>query len=212
MTTAPLIGKSGAGLDGGQSVFGLDISMEVFFSDAAFVMSVYSLWRTSLRRASLRVFVSPLIRYASPYQNSVFEVFEVPLTVINEGAQTGTILAFDLEVTNAQNGASKLFYSAGLGPWSLARVKGEGLTPFTPVSLRGGSSQSETILFYARNDSQVKQIVETPARYRFAIKPLTALRGKQKPLRFEMTLPHLDHRAFTSGGGTLPLHKASWSA
>ena len=120
-------------------MLGVDLSAEVF-SGVAVAMSMYSLWR-------MRVFVSPLIRYASPYQNSVFEVFEIPLTVINEGAQTGTILSFDLEVTNSQNGTSKLFYSAGLGPWSLARVKGEGLTPFTPVSLTGGSSQSETILF-----------------------------------------------------------------
>ena len=177
-------------------------------------MSMYSLWRTSLQRANMRVFVSPLIRYASPYQNSVFEVFEIPLTVINEGAQTGTILSFDLEVTNAQNGVSKFFYSAGLGPWSLARVKGEGLTPFTPVSLTGRSSQSETILFYARNDSRVMQIVEAPTQYRFAITPQAVqgpalLRRKPKPLMFEMTLPYLDHRAFTSGGGTLPMHNAS---
>ena len=179
--------------------------------------SCSTLPRTSLQRADMRVFVSPLIRYASPYQNSIFEVFEIPLTVINEGAQTGTILSFDLEVTNSQNGASKHFYSAGLGPWSLARVKGEGLTPFTPVSLTGRSSQSETILFYARNDSRVMQIVEAPAQYRFAITPQAAqrsalLRRSPKPLMFEMTLPYLDHRAFTSGGGTIPMHNASWSA
>jgi hypothetical protein len=196
-------------------VLDVGVSAEVF-SGVAVAMSMYSLWRTSLQRADLRVFVAPLIRYASPYQNSIFEVFEIPLTVINEGAQTGTILSFDLEVTNAQNGASKHFYSAGLGPWSLAR-KGEGLTPFTPVSLTGRSSQSETILFYARNDSRVMQIVEAPTQYRFAITPQAAqrpalLRRRPKPLMFEMTLPYLDHRAFTSGGGTLPMHNASWSA
>jgi hypothetical protein len=58
------------------------------------------------------------------------------------------------------------------------------------------------------------QIVEAPAQYRFAITPLTTkrrsfLRRRPKPLMFEMTLPYLDHRAFTSGGGTLPMHKAS---
>ncbi len=193
-------------------MFGVGVSAEVF-SGVAVAMSMYSLWRTSLKRADLHVFVSPVIRYASPYQNSIFEVFEIPLTVINEGAQTGTILSFDLEVTNSQNGTSKLFYSAGLGPWSLAKVKGEGLMPFTPVSLTGRSSQSETVLFYARNDSRVMQVVEAPAQYRFAITPLTAqrsalLRRNPKPLLFNMTLPYLDHRAFSSGGGTLPLHKA----
>ncbi len=195
-------------------MFGIEISAEVS-SGVALVTSMYSLWRTSLKWADLRVFVSPLIRYASPYQNSIFEVFEIPLTVINSGAQTGTILSFDLEVTNAQNGASKHFYSAGLGPWSLGKVKGEGLTPFTPVSLNGRSSQSETVLFYARTDATVMQIVEAPAQYSFAITPLTAqryafLRRQPKPLMFDMTLSYLDHRAFTSGGGTLPLHNTSW--
>ena len=69
-------------------MLGFGVSAEVF-SGVAVAMSMYSLWRTSLKRADLRVFVSPLIRYASPYQNSVFEVFEIPLTVINEGAQRG---------------------------------------------------------------------------------------------------------------------------
>ncbi len=190
------------------------ISAEVF-SGVAVAVSVYSLWRTSLKRADLRVFVPPLIRYASPYQNSVFEVFEIPLTVINEGAQTGTILSFDLEVTNPQNGASKLFYSAGLGPWSLAKVQGESLIPFAPMSLSGRSSQSETVLFYARNNSRVRQIAEAPAQYKFAITLLTAgrkglFRRKAKPLAFEMEMPYLDHRAFTSGSGTLPLNNPDW--
>ena len=125
------------------------ISAEVF-SGVAVLLSGYSLWQTSLRRAQLQTFVSPLIRYASPYQNSIFEVFEIPLTVLNEGARSGTVLSMELEVNNPQTGASKYFYSAGLGPWSLAKVQGEGLLPFTPLSLPGHSSQSATILFYAR--------------------------------------------------------------
>jgi len=197
-------------------VFGIGISAEVF-SGVALALSAYSLWSTSLKAARLRVYVPPLIRYASPYQNSVFEVFEIPLTVINEGAQTGTILSFDLEVTNPQTGASKLFYSAGFGPWSLAKAQGENLVPFAPLSLSGRSSQSETVLFYARSDSKIRQIVEAAARYQFAITPLLArrrglFRRKPKFFTFEMILPYLDHRAFTSGAGSLPLHNASWRA
>ena len=72
---------------GGTSVVDFTgVSAEVF-SGVAVALSGYSLWQTSLKQADLQVFVPPLIRYASPYQNSIFEVFEVPLTVINEGAQ-----------------------------------------------------------------------------------------------------------------------------
>jgi hypothetical protein len=195
------------------------VSAEVF-SGVAVAVSGYSLWQTSLKQADLQLFIPPLIRYASPYQNSIFEVFEIPLTIVNEGAQTGTVLSLDLEVTNPQSGATKPFYSAGLGPWSLAKVQGESLSPFTPLSLTGRSSRSNTVLFYARNDATVAQIVDAPALYRFEMTLLTARRegfslfggSKSKPLLFEMNLPFLDHRAFTSGGGTLPLHHPNWQA
>jgi hypothetical protein len=32
------------------------------------------------------------------------------------------------------------------------------------------------------------------------------------PLRFEMVLPELDHRAFTSGSGTVALHQKDWQS
>jgi hypothetical protein len=203
---------------GGTSVVDFTgVSAEVF-SGVAVALSGYSLWQTSLKQADLQVFVPPLIRYASLYQNSIFEVFEVPLTVINEGAQTGTVLSLDLEVTNLQTGTVKHFYSAGLGPWSLAKVQGEGLEPFTPLSLAGRASQSTTVLFYARNDARVRQIIEGPGLYNFAMSLLTARREgysffggvKSRNLTFEMNLPYMDHRAFTSGGGTLPLHHPHW--
>lgn len=231
MISTGLIDKLSCTVDGGGS--NLEMSLWAFegnnvvdftgvsaeiFSGVAVVVSGYSLWQTSLKRADLEVFVPPLIRYASPYQNSMFEVFEIPLTVINEGAQTGTILSLDLEVTNPHSGVSKNFYSAGLGPWNLAKAQGEGLLPFTPLSLAGRASQSETVLFYARNDARVRQIVEGPGPYQFAMTLLTARRNgfslfgrsKSRSLLFEMNLPYLDHRAFTSGSGTLPLHHPNW--
>jgi hypothetical protein len=182
------------------------------FSGIAVAVSGYSLWQTALRGADLRVFVPPLIRYASPYQNSTFEVFEIPLTAVNEGARTGTVLSLDLEVTNPQTHASKQFYSAGLGPWSIAKAHGEGLVPFTPFSLAGRTSHSATVLFYAREDSRILQITDGPGQYQFALSLQTAHRskGSAKPLEFKMNLPYMDHRAFTGGSGTLPLHQPEW--
>jgi hypothetical protein len=188
------------------------------FSGVAVALSGYSLWQTTLKQSDLKVFVPPLIRYASPYQNSMFEVFEIPLTVINEGARAGTILSLDLEVRNVHMGASKSFYSAGLGPWSLAKVHGEGLQPFTPLALAGHTSHSATLLFYARNDSRVRQVVEDQGHYEFSLSLATAHQGglpflrprEPEPMTFSMILPFMDHRAFTSGAGTLPLHNPDW--
>ncbi len=182
------------------------------FSGVAVVVSGYSLWQTSLRGPALRVFVPPLIRYASPYTNSNFEIFEIPLTVTNEGARTGTVVSLDLEVINPRNGALKKFYSAGLGPWSLGKVRGEGLVPFTPFSLPGRTSQSATVLFYAREDSRVQQVADGPGSYRFGLTLLSESRRESKPMNFEMNMPFMDARAFTSGSGTLALHHPEWQA
>ena len=177
----------------------------------AVAVSGYNFWHTSLRQPVLRAFVPPVMRYASPYQNSIFEVFEVPLTIVNEGARTGTVLSLNLQVTNVK-GISKHFYSAGLGSWSMGKVRGEGLSPFTPISLPGRTSHSAVILFYSREDSTVLQVAEEAGRFKFALSLLTAQRQETEVLDFDMKLPYMDHRAFTSGGGTLPLHHPEWQA
>ncbi len=186
-------------------------------SAAAFVVSAYSLYQTTLKRASLKMFVSPVIRYASPYQNSNFEAFAVPITITNEGARTGTIMSMDLQVRAPERDVIKRFYSADLGQWSIERSRTGDFRPFSPIVLAGRTSHTETILFHARRDEPVMQIVDKEGPYHFMLAIQTTMnesvgffsRLKQKPPRpllFEMVLPVLDHRAFTSGSGTLPLH------
>jgi len=186
-------------------------------SAAAFAVSAFSLYQTTLKRASLKVFVSPVIRYASPYQNSNFEAFAVPLTVTNQGARTGTIVSMDLQVRAPERNAIKRFYSADIGQWSIEKSRSGDFRPFAPIVLAGRSSHTETILFHARRDEPVMQIIDKEGPYEFMLTLQTTLeeglgffgRLRQKPprpLMFEMVLPVLDHRAFTSGSGTLPLH------
>ena len=106
-------------------------------SAAAFVLSAYSLYQTTLKRASLRVFVSPVIRYASPYQNSNFEAFAVPVTITNEGARTGTVMSVDLQVRAPERDLIKRFYSADLGQWSIEKSRTGDFRPFSPIVLAG---------------------------------------------------------------------------
>jgi hypothetical protein len=186
-------------------------------SAAAFVISAYSLYQTTLKRAGIRVFVSPVIRYASPYQNSNFEAFAVPLTLTNEGARTGIIVSMDLQVRAPERDVIKRFYSADIGQWSIEKNRTGDFRPFAPIVLAGRTSHTETILFHARRDEPVMQIVDTEGSYQFMLTMQTTLEERAgflsrlrqkppKPLLFEMGLPMLDHRAFTSGSGTLPLH------
>jgi hypothetical protein len=197
------------------------ISGSEIFSGIALMFSGVSLWHTSLRGPELLAFAPPVIRYASPYQNSIFEAFEIPLTIINTGARTGTVLSCDLLVLNDERRQAKRFYSACIGPWVRDRAPSS-FEPFAPISLGGRASQSKTLLFYPRHDETVMQIVPAAGRFRFILRINMAgakLRsvvtnfiggGAPNPLTFEMELPELDHRAFTQGSGSVVLNQLDW--
>lgn len=91
-------------------------------SGIALLFSGFSLWETSLKAANLEVFVPPVVYYAAPYGNN-FEMINVPVTLVNDGAQTGTVLHLDLEVTNPRTKQTKRFYSAEFGVWSMDRAR-----------------------------------------------------------------------------------------
>jgi len=40
----------------------------------------------------------------------------------------------------------------------------------------------------------------------------SSLKPHGQPLTFEMVLPELDHRAFSSGAGTVMLHQKEWQS
>jgi len=130
-------------------------------------------------------------------------------------------MSMDLVVRSPERNRSKRFYSADLGVWSIEKSRSGDFRPFAPIVLAGRSSHTETILFHARRDEQVMQIVEKEGTYQFTLMLIAALkedfglidrlwRKPSKPTTFEMELPVLDHRAFTSGSGTLALHHKNW--
>jgi hypothetical protein len=189
----------------------------------ALVFSAYNLWQSSLRPADLKIFVPPVINYASPFQNSNFEAFAIPITITNEGARTGTVLSMTLVVTDPTKNISKRFYGADFGQWTNAKFNSGDFRPFAPISIPGRTSHTDTVQFYARTDETVMQIVQDAGRFQFTLAldaPTSEdfgiadrlLKKATQPLTFEMDLPELDHRAFTSGSGTVALHQKEWQS
>jgi hypothetical protein len=187
----------------------------------ALTFSGYSLWESSLKHSDLKVFVAPVIRYASPYQDGNFEVFAIPLTISNDGARTGTIMSMGLEVSDGKR--SKRFFSADFGQWSIEKARAGDFRPFVPIPLPGRSSYTEVVLFHARTDEMVMRIVEDAGNFTFKLSLDAALnenfgpvdrllRKDPQPLSFEMVLPDLDHRAFAHGSGTVALHQKDWQS
>jgi hypothetical protein len=192
-------------------------------SAIALLFSVYNFWQNSQRPPELRIFVPPVIDYASgPYPDSKFEAFAIPVTVVNQGARTGTILSMVLTVTDPKNNTSKRFYSANVGPYSQEKLRNGDRHPFAPISLAGRTSYTDTVQFLARGDQDLKPIVQAAGNFQFAI---TVDSPKVEygffdqmfskvvvPLNFEMVLQELDRRLFITGDGTIAMHEKDWQS
>jgi hypothetical protein len=184
------------------------IGVSEIIAGVALLVSGYSLWQSKLKRADLKVFVPPVIQYSSPYQNSNFEVFAIPVTLVNEGAQTGTVLSLELEVADPRTGSVKRFYSADFGRWTMEKTRSGGYQPFAPISLAGHARQTETVLFYTRGDEEKPdQLVREKGPYAFKLilddGSLEA--GRKAPsVEFTRELRWYDARAFNEG--TIPMY------
>lgn len=132
-------------------------------SAIAVLFSGFTLWDTSLQQSDLRIYVPPVIFYAGHQQNSNVEAIKIPVTIVNEGAQTGTVLSLNLDVADGA-GHSKGFYSASIVPEEGSPI------PFAPMVLQGHTSKTAILLFYTRGSAQkVEQIIAGPGQYRFSL-------------------------------------------
>jgi len=175
----------------------------------ALLFSAYSLYEASLRAPRLSIFVAPRIDYTDPDRpENVREVFILPITMANDGARTGTLLALSLEVVNPRTGQKKMFYSARLGAWGETPLR-----PFAPVVLAGRATFSQAVQFEPRKGETVPRILDLEAgTYKFKLTAETAAAqgpsgfraGGAPPLEFEMQIERLDYRRF-QGTGTMEM-------
>lgn len=188
-------------------------------SALALLFSGYSLWESSLKAPDIQIFVPPVIQYSSPYQNTNFEMFAVPVTFVNDGGRTGTVLSIDLEVTNGKTNETKRFQASDFGRWTMEKTRSGSYEPFAPISLAGKASRTETVLFYTKSPAEKpEQLVTEPGTFRFKVlveeagaggwPPLDAMTARSPPeVTFEAELRNYDARAFQNG--TLPLYAKS---
>jgi hypothetical protein len=139
-------------------------------SALALVFSGYSLWDSSLKAPELKVFVPPVTQYSSPYQNSNFEVIAVPMTLLNDGGRTGTVLSMELEATNPKTKETKHFYAADFGRWTMDKARANAFEPFAPIPLAGKASRTETVLFYPKTpEEKPEQLIHEPGVFGFKL-------------------------------------------
>ena len=129
-------------------------------SAIALIFSGFSFYESVLKAPKLAIYVPPQIAYTDPDRpDNPFEVFVLPVTLANDGARTGTVLALELKVTNPRTGKSKQFYAAQFGPWASKPHR-----PFAPISLAGKAAFSNAVQFFPRVGEKVPRIMDLEPR------------------------------------------------
>lgn len=188
-------------------------------SGFALIISGLSYYESSLKSAELAVYVPPMIHYA---RDGDSDVFNVPITIANDGAKNGTVLNMELEVENLRADAEKKkarFHSAFLGEYP--RDDKTINRSFAPLSISGHSTFTETVRFYPMDLNPLPFVVDDKGDYRFTLHITTArpdspgmvdaaLRTDPKPLTFELTLPFLSSQHLTFRRGTIAMYNKNW--
>lgn len=107
----------------------------------ALAFSGFSFYETVLKQARLRVYQPPLIHM---FREGYRDVFAIPITISNDGARRGTVLSFDLSVTNLDTSQSKSFQNLHFG-----KSPKEETRLFNPITVPGRSSFTDVVLFHA---------------------------------------------------------------
>ncbi len=187
-------------------------------SAIALIFSGFSFYESSLKSPDLSIYVPPMIHYARDGDN---DVFNVPVTITNDGAKAGTVLTMELVAENLRDGADRKtarFHSAFIGEHP--RTDEIINRSFAPISIPGNGTFTETIRFYPMEDP-LPFLVDDKGDYRFTLKlvtpephrgGLTDIMPAQTPppLSFEMKLPFISFQHLSFRRGTIAMFNKDW--
>lgn len=190
-------------------------------SAIAFLFSGVSFYMSALQQADLAVYVPPVLQYARDSGGEI-DVFALPVTIANNGANTGAVLAMELLVETAKDSAeprSKTFYSAFVGEHP--RDNQATNKAFAPIAVAGRATFSETIRFYPQGNPLPK-VLQDAGDYRFTLRLTVATPSEPTwvdrivavqapaPLTFTRTLPYLSDQHLGFRRGTIAMHAKDW--
>lgn len=196
--------------------------LATLISAFAFAFSAVSFYETVLKQPKIAVHVAPVVHYGRDSGGDI-EVLALPMTIVNEGAQGGTILAMELKVENPkpaiEGGAGRVHYAAFFGEHP--RQTDATNRAFAPVSVAGRSSFSDTVRFYPKGSFR-PHIIPDQGTYRMTLTVKTAApdnpsiidrifrQGDPAPLVFERTLPWISDQQLGMRRATIAMHAKDW--
>ena len=179
-------------------------------SVVALVFSGFSFYETVLKQAKMRFYEPPLIYM---YRQGFRDVFAIPLTISNDGAQRGTVLSFDLKIENLKTNETKTFQNLHFG----ASPKGDKRL-FTPITVPGRSSFSDVVLCHSfKTGSFVNTTGGVELPLRFTLKMNIDTTGEwfaaatPPPAVFDMTAAYIAGMRDMESGRPTQLHDLRWT-
>lgn len=181
-------------------------------------ISCVSFYMSALQGAQLDPYVPPVIQYGRDGGGDT-ELFAIPVTIANEGAQSGTVISMELEVQNLKSGATKRYYSAFIGEHP--REAASPNRQFAPLSIAGRAVFSETVRFYPAGNA-LPRVVDSEGEYAFRLQLNTAApaqasllgwlggRSQPAPITFQMTLPWISDQHLGFRRATIAMHAKDW--
>ena len=104
---------------------------------------------------------------------------------------------------------TKRFYAADFGRWTMERTRANAYEPFSPVSLAGRTSRTESVLFYTRGEEEKpEQLIRETGPYNFELTLELAESTARPAVKFERELRFYDARAFNNG--TIAMYAKDW--
>lgn len=188
------------------------------FSAVALAFSGISFYTSVLQGPQLEVYVPPTIHYGRDGGGET-ELFAIPITIANDGANSGTVISMELEVRSLKTNATKRYYSAFLGEHPR-----EGTLPnrqFAPISIPGHAVFADTVRFYPTGNA-LPRLIDAEGEYAFSLQLNTASppepslldrlggRTQPAPITFQMTLPWISDQQLGMRRGTIAMHAKDW--
>jgi hypothetical protein len=192
-------------------------ALATVLSAIALGFSGLSYYDSSLKSADMTVYVPPMVHYA----RDGADVFNVPVTISNDGAQSGTVLSLVLDVENMKPNAERKsvrFHGIFLGDYP--RDDKTPLRSFAPISVPGHGSVTETVRFYNMGE-MLPMLVTDKGDFRFTLTVNTAksssgflaslMQTELKPLTFDLNLPYFAVQRIAFQNGTIAMYNKDWN-
>ncbi|MGH1352997.1 MAG: hypothetical protein ACRBBN_19655 [Methyloligellaceae bacterium] len=194
-------------------MFGGGISnlMTAMVSAVAMLFSAFSFYESSVKKANLQIH-KPVNFYM--FREDFRDVLAIPISISNNGAQRGTILSFDLKVTNLQTKETQTFRNLYFGENPKTDKK-----LFSPITVQGRETATNTVMFHAVNVgtfSEKTGQVTVPLRLTLSMRTDGGAYflgdAKTEPVTFDMTAKFFNSLRDMERGVPTIFHNKDWYA